>query len=245
MDPIAQARALINSWLGGNKQQKPLSQPSGNAVNTKFGQIPFQGPKSLGPKTVTAAEPSSTPFPSATPMPAPASDDDFHFAFEALPRDEGWSKNGPRPNFTPKQPPSDIAKIIRDLFPDEATAAAAIAVSENGRYASGKDADNIWNKDGSIDRGIFAINSNTFNGLMERQPKKLQALGVNSFEDMHDPRKNAEVAKLIRADAKQANPKTQGWGRWFGWQDVGFELNNDYYSKSDRVDYELKQRGRK
>ena len=117
-----------------------------------------------------------------------------------------------------------------------------MAVTENARYLSTKEADNIWNKDGSIDRGIFAINSNSFKGLMERQGNKLKAYDINSFEDMLDPDKNAYVAKLMRTESKQANPQTNGWGRWFGWQDTGYNINNGWYSKPERIEYEVNKK---
>lgn len=255
MDPIAQARTLIHTWIG--QAGKAINDFTTPKTVHSFGKTAPQNtqpapPASTGPKMWREAKNevirvSDLPQSSPPPTPNPTLDKGgFRFAYETLPRDEGWANGaGPRPNFTLKQPPSNIAQIIREIFPDEATAAAAVAGSENGRFEPGPTADNVWNKDGSIDRGIFAINSNTFNGLMSRQGGKLKEMGINNFESMYDPRKNAQVAKMIRAGSKQANPQTQGWGPWFGWQDVGFDLNNDYYSKSDRVNYELKQRGKK
>lgn len=169
-------------------------------------------------------------------------DPNFKFDYGALPRDKDWSQSvGPRPRFNPQQPPTNIANIIRKYFPTEATPAAAIAVSEDGGFNPRGQG---WNSDGSTDRGIFAINSNTFNGLMQRQGDVLKKAGINSYEDMYDPDKNAFVAKLLKEGSQQFNPKTNGWGGWFGWQDTGFDLNNGYFSKNDRVKYELKKRGR-
>ena len=159
--------------------------------------------------------------------------------FKLFPNDQ---KSATRPNFTPPQPPQDIADIIKKHFGEDYATAVLVAVTENARYLSTKEADNIWNKDGSIDRGIFAINSNSFKGLMERQGNKLKAYDINSFEDMLDPDKNAYVAKLMRTESKQANPQTNGWGRWFGWQDTGYNINNGWYSKAERIEYEVNKK---
>lgn len=64
------------------------------------------------------------------------------------------------------------------------------------------------NTDGSIDRGLFQINSNTFADFMRRHGNEMQAVGINSFDDMFDPRKNALMAKLIEEE--------QGYGAWYG-----------------------------
>lgn len=57
-------------------------------------------------------------------------------------------------------------------------------------------AENI-NKDGSVDRGLFQINSNTFADFMRRKPKKLYEAGIRSFEDMYDPEKILRWQKLF------------------------------------------------
>lgn len=68
-------------------------------------------------------------------------------------------------------------------------------------------AENI-NKDGSVDRGLFQINSNTFADFMRRKPKKLYEAGIRSFEDMYDPEKNIKMAKIIWEE--------QGYNAWYG-----------------------------
>lgn len=198
------------------------------------------------PGNAPAGSPNPSMAPSATPYPQQSNDPNFRFAFETLPRDEYWTNNGPRPNFNPKQPPADIAAIIRKIFPNEATAAAAVAASEDGRYDPR--AQNLWNAPGQgIDRGIFAINENTFNGLMSRQADRLKKLGINSFEDMFDPEKNALVASIIKEGAQAYRPETnpQGWGGWYGWQDVGYNMNDGWYSKEDRGQYEIGKKSKK
>lgn len=56
-------------------QQQPqfLPQPSGNAINTAQGQIPFRGPQTLGSQTqAPAQQPMPTQIPISTPAPTPA-----------------------------------------------------------------------------------------------------------------------------------------------------------------------------
>ena len=77
---------------------------------------------------------------------------------------------------------------------------------ENTRYQTGPEVD-IPNKDGSIDRGLFRINSNTFEDFMRRKKKLLANYGIDNYEDMYDPLKNSIMAKLIQEE--------QGWGAWY------------------------------
>jgi hypothetical protein len=65
----------------------------------------------------------------------------------------------------------------------------------------------IPNPDGSMDRGLFRINSNTFNDFMKRKPDVLKKAGINSYDDMNDPLKNIMMAKIIYEE--------QGWKGWF------------------------------
>lgn len=168
-------------------------------------------------------------------IPATTVGKDGEIDFKAFPNDQNGAK---RKNFTPNQPPQDIADIIKKHFGSDYAPAVLVAATENATYES-KRADNVNQSDGSRDRGIFQINSNSFNGLMERQGKKLKDYGIASFEDMYDPDKNAYAATLIRKESKQENPQTNGWGRWFGWQDTGYNINNGWYSAPKRIDYEL------
>lgn len=64
------------------------------------------------------------------------------------------------------------------------------------------------NSDGSIDRGMFQINSNTFEDFQRRKPEQLEAAGIGSYEDMFDPEKNMRMAKIIWEE--------QGFGAWVG-----------------------------
>lgn len=196
------------------------------------------------PGSARASEPSNTPTPTPSPSAQPQqASSNFRFAFETLPRDQYYAQNGPRPGFQPQQPPANIGDIIRRIFPNEATSAAAVAATENGQYDPRR-ADNVNPSDGSIDRGIFQINSNTFNGLMQRQGDRLKKLGIRSFEDMYDPEKNAIVAQIIKEGAQQFRPETNpnGWSGWYGWQDTGYDLNKGWFAPGKRADYEQKKK---
>ncbi len=65
-----------------------------------------------------------------------------------------------------------------------------------------------YNSDGSTDRGIMQINSNTFADFMRRKGNILKGLGINSYDDMYDPVKNIIMGKLIFDE--------QGWSAWYG-----------------------------
>lgn len=172
--------------------------------------------------------PSATPLPTPTPAPIqqPAGNDGFIFDYNQLPRDQYYAQHGPRPNFQPQQPPPHIGSIIREVFPNEATRAAGLAVTENSQFdPKRKDAINYDKKTGqelSRDRGLFQINNNTFAAEMSKFGDKLRGMGINSYEDMYDARKNALFAKHLH--------ETYGAGRWFGWQDTGYDLKGGWFS---------------
>jgi hypothetical protein len=77
---------------------------------------------------------------------------------------------------------------------------------ENTNYQTGPEVD-IKNKNGSIDRGLYRINSNTFADFMRRKGNLLRKNGINSYEDMYDPVLNIKMAKIIYDE--------QGWKAWF------------------------------
>lgn len=205
-----------------------LTQPDLVSPLPKQGGVSYVTGTNLAPiGHVSAATPAPTAPPSA-PTPSAPADPNYRFAYETLPRDANYAANGPRPGFQPSQPPAQIGSVIRNIFPNEATKAALIASTENAQFDPNR-ADNVNAGQGGQDRGIFQINSNTFNGLMQRRGDELKNLGINSFEDMRDPTKNAHVAKMIMSEG--------GAGRWFGWQDTGYNLNNNWFSAPDRGAY--------
>ena len=58
------------------------------------------------------------------------------------------------------------------------------------------------------DRGLFRINSGSFYDLMKRKKKEMENLGITSYDDMYDVKKNIAVAKIIYDEG--------GWKRWYG-----------------------------
>lgn len=139
--------------------------------------------------------------------------------------------------------PPEIAQVLLGAFDDinEATNAArvlhhpkqqtytqaeikryghpSVNYGENASFRTGPEVDSVQS-DGSVDRGLMRINSNTFNGLMARHPDWMAAIGVTKWDDMLDPAKNAQVARLILRDSNynaatgdvRSNPN---WARWF------------------------------
>ena len=224
-------KSLINRFRPTLVSPAPTStEPDYSKMKITYGRV-----KPSTPPTI----PTNKPIPSSQPQQT-TEVPSFYFDYGGLRRDQQYADTGSRPNFNPSQPPTNIATPIRRHFPNEATAAALVAGTENAAYDPRR-ADNI-NPVGGIDRGIFQINSNTFNGLMQRQGELLKSYGINSFEDMYDPDKNAFVAKLIHQNSQQANPQTAGWGPWYGWQSTGYDINKGYYSHPERIKYELNKR---
>jgi hypothetical protein len=65
-----------------------------------------------------------------------------------------------------------------------------------------------FNSGGTEDRGLFQINSDTFNDFKRRYPKTMASNKIASFDDMYDPYKNAVMANIIFNE--------QGFGAWYG-----------------------------
>lgn len=175
----------------------------GDFINPKIASpIPENNPvKPLTTPEPISPSPTTKPavLATATPKPQPS----------GLP--EGvTSKNG----LVPSVPPQEVSDAISQVFGNEAGKAVVVAFSENGGYRPG--AVNK-NSDGSVDTGIFQINSNTFNDFMRRKKEQMNNLGINSYEDMTDIHKNALMAKLVRDE--------QGWGAWYGPKNRGFTIN--------------------
>jgi hypothetical protein len=102
-------------------------------------------------------------------------------------------------------PKEVISSIIDYVFKDEADNMRLVLKGENASW--NPKATNI-NKDGSVDRGLFQINSNTFYDFKRRYPEKFKKYNINTFDDMDNPLKNALVAKMILDE--------QGYKAWYG-----------------------------
>jgi len=96
--------------------------------------------------------------------------------------------------------------IISKYFGDQMPNALKTLQGENS--AQNPRAENKYNSNGTVDRGLFQINSATFDDFMQRKGKQLRSMGINSFDDMFDPEKNAAMAKMIYDQ--------QGWDGWYG-----------------------------
>lgn len=247
MDAI---KLALQKLFGQQSQELVSPMPKPMTMDQVTQQMVNNGWKVSNSNNTPTPSPAPTSSPIAqavaqqvSPPPNQQADPNFRFAYEQLARDPNYATEGRgRPNFTPSQPPADIGNIIRSNFPKEATQAALIAATENAQFDPNRP-DNI-NANGSADRGIFQVNEDSFNGLMQRQSDLLKKHGITSFDDMHDKNKNAFVATLIQQGSKQANPQTNGFGPWYGWQDTGYDINNKYFSQPNRIDYEVRKRGK-
>lgn len=77
---------------------------------------------------------------------------------------------------------------------------------ENVHFQLGPEVD-ISNSNGSIDRGLYRINSYTFAHYLRVNPEGLEQLGITSYKDMYDPELNIKMARVIY--------KYQGWCAWY------------------------------
>ena len=160
--------------------------------------------KILGEKDVKAQMvPTPTPTPTATPQPTPE--------VTTPPTPNPWEQAG-RPATNPYaeqmsafgENAGNMERVLRWGEPDDQGYGANYG-GENLSYNA--EGDN-QNSDGSIDRGLFQINSNTFADFLRRKGDVMTSLGITSFEDMKDPQKNIQMAKLILEE--------QGYGAWYG-----------------------------
>lgn len=132
----------------------------------------------------------------------------------------GVSRNtGNYPKQIP-EPPKAIADLIWKYFPQDATAAATIAYGENGAY--NPNAKNIWNRNGSVDYGLFQTNSNTMNEMLMKNKYRniLNQYGIYKPQDvMGDPEKGTVAAMVTKMYEKDAGASPWSW--WYGWKDKG------------------------
>lgn len=100
---------------------------------------------------------------------------------------------------------NEVYSLVSKYFGKEADNMMEVLKGEN--RGLNPRAENV-NKDGSIDRGLFQINSNTFADFMRRKKDRLYKMGIRSFEDMYDPEKNVKMARIIWEE--------QGYNAWYG-----------------------------
>lgn len=101
-----------------------------------------------------------------------------------------------------KSPHADALAMI---FGNEASDAIRVLAGENSKHDARA---RNRNNDGSEDRGLFQINSNTFNDFWARKQDLMRQAGIKNYNDMYDPVKNAAMAKIIKDE--------QGWKAWYG-----------------------------
>lgn len=154
----------------------------------------------MSPTPTPTAMPTPTRMPTPTPMP---SVEDFPPGYF----DATLYGGPPIP-----QPNNNLAAMIWELFPEEASKAATTIFTESGYRP---DAVNT-NTNGSTDIGLGQINSNTFADFLRRKPGLIMDKGIQNYEDMYDPRKNLDMMRIIRDE--------QGWNAWFGPKNRGYNL---------------------
>lgn len=98
-------------------------------------------------------------------------------------------------------------ELIKEIFPKEQWKNVPRVLAGENPSHNPKPKDHV-NKNGSLDRGLMQINSNTFKDFMRRKGKLLQSKGITSYEDMYDREKNLIMARIIWDE--------QGWKAWFG-----------------------------
>ncbi|MBK9272861.1 MAG: transglycosylase SLT domain-containing protein [Saprospiraceae bacterium] len=95
--------------------------------------------------------------------------------------------------------------VLNSVFGGEADDAMRVLQGENAPLDPR--AVNI-NTNGSEDRGLFQINSDTFADFQRRKGNQMRKAGITSYDDMFDPVKNAKMAAIIKDE--------QGWKAWYG-----------------------------
>lgn len=156
---------------------------------------------------VKAPMPTVTPtIPKATPTPAPRIFDYEKYA------------NFPKGVEVPPQPPKEIADVLFNQFPNEATQAAIASKYESHWNPKAKSG---LSPGGTYDHGLFQVSTRgtkdgTFEDLMKRKPGLMMKAGVNTVEDLMDPVKNSRVMNMIR-DEEKIN-KQIPFRRTYGWQ---------------------------
>lgn len=127
---------------------------------------------------------------------------------------------------------SPYADAIGSAFGQEAADAIRVLKGENVNHdAQARNKNN----DGSEDRGLFQINSNTFNDFWNRKQNLLRQNGINNYNDMYDPVKNARMAKIIKDE--------QGWKAWYGApEELRYGTSDKGYESIDYTIPDLKTR---
>ena len=216
---------ILNTIIGGIKSPtNPITSSYGNmaagaafsglnrGMDAAYDSLNKSLNKPKESKPVQQPKQTSKQLPKQNPTPQQAKVDNYQPNI-TIP----YSQTG-----QPYRLPNDTAQIVLNAFNDinQATPAATVlnhppmmspisGKITHGENASFKPVVDATNTDGSVDRGLFRINSNTFNGVMAHPfwgKIAREKFGINNWEDMNDPQKNAFMAKIIY--------ERQGWGAW-------------------------------
>lgn len=182
----------------------------------------------LGGNPSPTASPSPSPMPTAIPTP--------YRHNITVPSRDGTTRI-----------PDDIAQVLMNSFDSigEATNSARVLIHPESQTYGDKeiwdDKNKKWarsynfgenpnfklsapalNNDGSYDRGLMRNNSNTFAGMLAQAywKKQMANKGINSFTDLDDPQKSADMGRLTleRGNWDSANQKIKpnpSWRQWY------------------------------
>jgi hypothetical protein len=210
LNPVGQAYMDTTNAFEGIKNN--IKSGISQATKNVFGMFPKLGTQiqAKAESTPTPARPTATPIPTGTPLPTPKVGMPMYFNYDK------YRKSG---SYVPPQPPPELAKQIVDTFPNEATQAALVASTENGRFdpnAYNYNGNATGRFKGSGDYGVMQINNVTMQDYLRSHPKEMARIGISTPEDLKNPKKALEFSKLIS--------QVQGWGAWYGPKNKGFEI---------------------
>lgn len=174
-------------------------------------------------------QPTSTPQPTATPTPMPTANPQVIGANTQRgtyqPGDPHYMDFSGYNGYSTKsisQPPKNIADMLFQLLPNEATKAATLSFSENVSDPYNINPKPNLNNDGSYDYGFFQSNDRTINELLSKKyGVELRRQGINKPQDvLGNLAKAIAVYKATQQYANDANVYPDSW--WYGWQNNGF-----------------------
>lgn len=171
--------------------------------------------QALAPTLVPTSLPTPAPDPSPT-LQQPHHERTFDFA--------PYLEHLANPPEIP-QPPEDIANIMWDTFPQDATRSALTAWSESKYDPRAVGTNTTGRLKGTQDIGLMQMNAGvpddptqttTLMDLLTRKPTQMREAGAINQQALLDPAINAAAAKINFDESPQA-----WWGRWYGPRRLG------------------------
>lgn len=204
LSPIVDTKNLLEQYFNNPYDKNYLPKPGHKFVPGSNIQAPIGSELLRGIGSRGAVAGAQTPVPTQMPTQAPQT---------PAPTQAPVQTSSPQQGFRIAGVPNNTAQILGQVFDpmQEATNSARVLTGEGGGTGENRGFDPTarnFNSDGSEDRGLFQINSNTFGDFMRRKRKLLASVGINDYADMFDPYKNALMAEIIFNE--------QGWKAWFG-----------------------------